>query len=279
MAPGCWEPGPGALGPGGTLSTAGHCTDPRPGIVNVLRSGAGSGGRALTFSYPRFALRTRVMADRGTRAGQRHDSAEILAWLSKTHAPHDEGLEKAFEAPEVSGLPAIQVGPNDGRLLFLLLRLVQARRVVEIGTLAGYSAIWLARALGPGGRLWTVEADPAHADVAEKSIEEAGCSDVVTVCRGPALEVLPSIEDQGPFDAVFVDADKGNYPHYGAWAAAHVRPGGLLLGDNALFFGRLLDDTEDAAAMRRFHQDASASFDTAFIGTPEGLLLGIRRGG
>jgi caffeoyl-CoA O-methyltransferase len=174
-------------------------------------------------------------------------------------------------------MPAIQLGPSEARLVELLLMLIRAERVVEIGTLAGYSAIRIARAIGSKGRLWTIEADPKHAAVSRANIEVAGVPDRVTVLEGAALDVLPALERYAPFDAVFVDADKGNYDAYGRWAARNLRAGGLLLGDNAYLFGRLMETSDEAAAMRRFHEECARAFDTVCIPTPDGLLLGVKR--
>jgi predicted O-methyltransferase YrrM len=157
----------------------------------------------------------------------------------------------------------------------MLLRMIGARRVVEVGTLAGYSAIRMARALPSDGQLITIEFDPKHAGLARENIKAAGLDKIITVEVGAGLEVLPRL--QGPFDAVFIDADKGNYDGYGRWAAQNVRKGGLLLGDNSFYFGKLLDDSKEAAAMRRFHEEARDAFDTVNIPTPDGLLLGVRR--
>lgn len=217
------------------------------------------------------------MADPQSRTGARYATPELLSWLDALHAPHDAALSRAFATPEREGIPAIHVGPSEGRLLELLLGLVRAARVVEIGTLAGYSAIRLARALAPGGRLWTLELDETHALAAERNLAAAGLASSVTILRGRALELLPTIEPHGPFDAVFVDADKESYAEYGRWAARNVRPGGLLLGDNAFLFGELLADTPRARAMRLFHEEARVAFDTVCIPTPDGLLLGIKR--
>lgn len=216
------------------------------------------------------------MADADSRSGTTYATPELLAWVDALHAAHDPALERAFQAPGVHGLPAIQVGRSEGKALALLLRLAGAKRVVEIGALAGYSAIRLARALPSDGRLFTVESDARHAAVTRENVVAAGLASKVTLLEGAALDVLPSIEGEGPFDAVFIDADKGNYDGYGRWAAAHVRRGGLLLGDNAYFFGRLLEDSREAAAMRRFHEEARAVFDTVCLPTPDGLLLGVR---
>jgi caffeoyl-CoA O-methyltransferase len=174
-------------------------------------------------------------------------------------------------------MPAIQVAPSEGKLLGMLIALAGARRVVEVGTLAGYSALRIARALPPDGKLWSIEHDPRHAAVARTSIAEAGLADRVEVLVGPGVALLERLTPEGPFDAVFIDADKANYDRYGRWARANLRAGGLLLGDNAYFFGRLLEPSPEAEAMRRFHEEAAASFDTVCIPTPDGLLLGIKR--
>jgi predicted O-methyltransferase YrrM len=174
-------------------------------------------------------------------------------------------------------MPSISVGPNEGRTLELLLRLANARKVVEIGTLAGYSTIWMARALPRGGHLWTLERDPHHAEVARANLAAAGLTDRVDVLVGDAVDTLAGLQEKGPFCAVFVDADKERYDHYGAWAAANLRPGGLLLGDNAYYFGRLLGDEPGALAMRAFHRAATEAFDSVCVPTPDGLVVGIRR--
>ena len=217
------------------------------------------------------------MADLESRQGHRYDSPEILAYLNGLHAGHDSGLASAFAAPELHGLPAIQVGMSEGKLLTLLLRLAGATKVVEFGTLAGYSAIRLAQALPSAGRLWTLELEEKYAAVARENLVLAGLSQRVEVLVGPALDALPALEAEGPFDAIFIDADKGQYDLYGSWAAANLRLGGLLLVDNAYYFGQLLDETPEAVAVRRCHEEAAQAFDTVCIPTPDGLLLGIKK--
>ena len=216
------------------------------------------------------------MADQGSRAGERYATPQILEYAARTHHPSDRGLERAFQAPARHGMPEIQLGPSEGRLLELLLRLINATKVVEIGTLAGYSALWMARALPPGGHLWTIESDPKHAGVAAEVVGEAGFGDRVTIIRDEAADVLPRLRDSGPFCAVFLDADKGRYDLYGRWATANLRPGGLLIGDNAYLFGRLLEDSEEARAMRRFHEEMSSSYRSVCLPTPDGLAVGVR---
>ena len=160
------------------------------------------------------------------------------------------------------GIPAIQVGPSEGKLLELLLRLAGAKKVVEVGTLVGYSAIHMARALPAGGHLWSVEFEPSHAEVARANIAAAGLADKVTVLVGAGRDVLPTLNGNGPFDAVFIDADKVNYDHYGQWAVENLRPGGLVLGDNAYLFGELLEDSDRAprdARVPRAGREAAAT--------------------
>jgi len=173
-------------------------------------------------------------------------------------------------------MPEIQVGPSEGRLLELLLRLARARNVVEIGTLAGYSALWMLRALPESGHLWTLERDAAHAEVAAEVFRDAGVEDRITMLVGDAVDSLPKLSDSGPFCAVFIDADKARYDWYGRWATNHLRKGGLLIGDNAYLFGELLDDTDTARAMRRFHQEMAEHYDSVCIPTPDGLAVGVR---
>jgi caffeoyl-CoA O-methyltransferase len=213
------------------------------------------------------------MADNDSRAGARYATEEILGYVNRTHASHDAGLAKAFAVPD--GMPAIQVGPSEGRFLYLLMKMIGAKKVVEVGTLAGYSAIHMARALPAGGQLWTIEYEPKHAEVARSNIAAAGLSDRVTVLVGAGRDVLPTIK--GPVDAVFIDADKGNYDHYGHWAIEHLRPGGLVLGDNAYLFGKLLEDSDTGRAMRRFHEEVAATCESVCLPTPDGLVLGIKK--
>ncbi|HEX3764388.1 MAG TPA: O-methyltransferase [Kofleriaceae bacterium] len=215
------------------------------------------------------------MADSATRAGERPATAAILDYVNRVHAPHDVGLARAFAVPD--GIPAIQVSPSDGKLIGLLLRMIGAAKVVELGTLAGYSAIHMARSLAPGGHLWSIEYEPRHAEVARANLEAAGVADRVTVLVGAGRKLLPTLVDHAPFDAVFIDADKVSYHQYGRWAIDHLRQGGLVLGDNAYLFGELLDDTDRGKAMRAFHELVAAHCDSVCATTPEGLVIGIKR--
>ncbi len=181
----------------------------------------------------------------------------VDGFIAETLTPHDEALRAALEAAEAAGLPPIQVSPPQGKLLALLIRLVGARKVLEFGTLGGYSSILMARELPAGGRLITLEANPDYAEVARGSIEGAGLGDVVELRVGPALESLEGLEGDAPFDLVFIDADKVNTPNYFAWALDHVRPGALIVADNVVRGGTLAEaaSTDDATeAQRRLHE-------------------------
>ena len=172
--------------------------------------------------------------------------------------PSDAALNEALRASDAAGLPDIQITANQGHFLQILARLAGARRILEIGTLGGYSTIWLARALAPSGRLTTLEVDPKHAEVARANLSRAGLSDVVEVRVGPALETLPQLE--GPFDFTFIDADKVNTAEYFAWAVTLSRPGSVIVVDNVVREGALADaasDDTNVRAMRRFLEAAA----------------------
>ncbi|MFI5747951.1 O-methyltransferase [Streptomyces sp. NPDC051644] len=175
----------------------------------------------------------------------------------------DEALDAAVEASDKAGLPAIQVAANQGKLLNLLARLQGARTVLEIGTLGGYSTIWLARALPEGGRLVTLEFDPECAEVARGNIERAGLADVVEIRVGRALDTLPELAEQGygPFDIVFIDADKPSNPDYLAWSLKLTRPGSLIIADNVVRDGEVVDGGSDdpkVQGVRRFTELVAA---------------------
>jgi predicted O-methyltransferase YrrM len=178
-------------------------------------------------------------------------------YLGDLLAPPDPALATVLAASDEAGLPPINVAPNQGKLLNLLSRAIGARRVLEIGTLGGYSTIWLARALPPDGRIVTLEADPRHAAIARANIVRAGLDGVVDVRLGPALETLPRLESEGagPFDVVFIDADKPNNVAYFDWALRLTRPGSLIVVDNVVRGGTVIDADSNSATVqgvRRF---------------------------
>lgn len=189
--------------------------------------------------------------------------AAVDEYVSGLLAPHDQALDAALSAAGAAGLPPIQVSPPQGKLLYLLAKSLGAQRILEFGTLAGYSTIWLARALADGGRLITLEADPAYAEVARKNIAGAGMDDVVDLRVGPALETLPELaqEGAGPFDLIFIDADKVHSPDYFAWSLEHSRPGSLIVIDNVVRDGSLVEAGSDDAtiqAQRHLHEMLAA---------------------
>jgi len=164
----------------------------------------------------------------------------------------DSVLDAALADSADRGLPAINVSPPQGKFLHLLARMLGARRILEVGTLGGYSTIWLARGLPPGGRLVTLEADSIHAEVARANLDRAGLLRVVDIRLGPALETLPKLaaEAGGPFDFIFIDADKPSTPEYFAWALKLSRPGSLIVVDNVVRKGGVADPANTDANVR-----------------------------
>jgi len=187
----------------------------------------------------------------------------VDGYLAARLLPDDPVLDAALSANKAARLPAIDVSPLAGKFLHLVARMMGARRILEIGTLGGYSTIWLARALPTDGRLISLEALPEHAAVARSNIERAGLSGLAEVRIGPALDTLPLLEREGdgPFDLVFIDADKPNNPHYLAWAVKLSRPGTVIICDNVVRHGRIADPANrdaDVEGTRRFFEAVAA---------------------
>jgi predicted O-methyltransferase YrrM len=162
-------------------------------------------------------------------------------YFSDLLIPTDPALDAALSESAAAGLPVIHVSPPQGKLLHLLARTLPAQRILELGTLGGYSTIWLARALPPGGQLITLEAEPRHAEVARANLARAGLAEVVAVRVGPALSTLPTLAELPLFDLVFLDADKANLAAYFRWARALTRRGGLIIADNVVRAGAVID--------------------------------------
>jgi predicted O-methyltransferase YrrM len=173
-------------------------------------------------------------------------------YITGLFAQNDEALDAALRESSAAGLPAIHVSPSQGKLLHLLARALGARSILEVGTLGGYSTIWLARALPAGGRLVTLEADPRHAAVARANLARAGLSGVVEVRLGRALDLLARIasESGGPFDLIFIDADKAGYPDYFPWALKLSRRGSLIIADNVVRNGAVADAASADASVQ-----------------------------
>jgi predicted O-methyltransferase YrrM len=176
-------------------------------------------------------------------------------------APSDVGLDSALRASAEAGLPAHAVSPNQGKLLMLLAQIQGARKILEIGTLGGYSAIWMARALPAGGRLITLEANEKHAEVALSNIARAKLDHVVDARVGRALDTLPLLISEAPFDLIFIDADKPNNLEYLRWSIRLSRPGSLIVADNVMREGAVIDgDSGDpnVVGVRRFLEALAA---------------------
>lgn len=190
-----------------------------------------------------------------------NDATDLLlridTYIEELFAPPDPALEGALRRSRAVGLPEIQISPTEGKLLRLLAEIAGVRRILEIGTLGGYSTIHLAGALPEDGLLVSLEADERNAGVARENIAEAGLESVVEVRVGDARELLAwMFEDgEGPFDLTFIDADKGGYPEYLEWALRLSRPGSLILGDNAIMGGSVIEPEEGSAqAIRQFNE-------------------------
>lgn len=173
--------------------------------------------------------------------------AALSRYVAELFAPEDEALKTLRGEIAESDLPEIYISAEEGRLLQVLLRTIGARRVIELGTLGGYSAIWMARALPESGRLITIEKEASRAEVARRHLARAGVADRVEVRVGAARDVLRELDRGGPFDAVFIDADKESYPEYLEWCFENVRTGGLVIADNAFKGGQVLEESEDPA--------------------------------
>ena len=192
-------------------------------------------------------------------------------YITQLFVPPDPVLEAALRASNEADLPPINVSQTQGKLLYILALSCQARSILEIGTLGGYSTIWLARALPNGGKLITLESDTKHAEIARANIARANLSDAVEVRLGKALETLPQLAAEGfaPFDLVFIDADKQNTPAYFEWSLKLTRRGSLIITDNVVRNGAVIDaDSDDAnvQGVRRFNAAlASESSVTATV--------------
>jgi len=196
---------------------------------------------------------------------------DVDAFLDSTVIGEDPALTAALESSDAAGLPQIAVSAQQGKFLCLLAGAIQARRILEIGTLGGFSTIWLARGAGPQGRVVTLEYEPRHAEVARANLQRAGVADRVEVLVGAALDTLPTLSG-GPFDLAFIDADKENNAAYLEWAVRLARPGSVIVVDNVIREGRILEPESDDARISATRQTLQLMgehprLDTAVIQT------------
>jgi caffeoyl-CoA O-methyltransferase len=211
-------------------------------------------------------------------------SVDLARWAEGVFRPEDELLREIRERSIAAGLPAIQVGRFDGLHLEVLARLAGARKAVEIGTLGGYSGVCLLRGMGEGGFLHTFELEEKNAAVSKESFRRAGFESRVRIHVGKALDNLAACAKEGPFDLVFIDADKVGYPAYLAWAEENLRVGGVVLGDNAFGWGGVADpnyageNPESISALRAFSErlGRGGRFRSTMIPTEEGLAMGVK---
>ena len=214
--------------------------------------------------------------------GLGQNDAAVRRYLESVLGPEDAVLAEIRERSRAAGLPDIQVARFDGRHLETIVSAIAAKWIVEIGTLGGYSGVCLARRMAPGGRLDTFEYEPRHAEVARESFRKAGVADRVRIHVGAALEKLSGIESDGPFDLVFIDADKIGYPAYLRWSAANLRRGGVVLADNVFraAFGAVEGwSRENVEALDAFNRELVSGGDVlaTFVPTVEGLAMGVKK--
>ena len=186
----------------------------------------------------------------------------VDAYISTLLAPEDDALRAVDPSLTDAGMPQISVSANQGKFLQVLARLCNARRILELGTLGGYSTIWMARALAPGGKLISLELDPAYATVAQANIDRAGLTSAVEIRVGRAIDLLPQLRAEEPFDLIFIDADKPPYAEYFAEAMQLTRPGGLIVADNVIRNGEVLNpatDDDRVQGVQRFNAMLGAS--------------------
>jgi caffeoyl-CoA O-methyltransferase len=212
-----------------------------------------------------------------------NDDARLARYVSETYRPEDDALRDVRERSDAAGLPDIQVAALDSRHLEVLVRMTGARRALEIGTLGGYSGLAIFRGMQPGGTLTTLELEAAHAAVAAETFRRAGVAERARILQGRALDLLPTLVSEPPFDFCFIDADKENYPLYLDWVARLLRPGGVIAADNVFLFGQMAGPvgagaSEEAQAMHAFHLRLARSgeFRATVLPTGEGLAVGVR---
>ncbi len=205
---------------------------------------------------------------------------QVEKYITDLFSPEDDVLKSIQAEAARQELPTISIRPFEGRLLQFLMTTITARTVLEIGTLAGYSGVWLARALPPDGKLFTLEKSSKHAQVARESFKLAGVEKKVVLLEGSALDSLRKLVDQAPFDFIFIDAEKTGYPDYLAWAVENLRPGGMVAAHNALRGGRILaPESDDDRAMAAFNQSLASNsrLESYIFNVGDGMAVGIKK--
>jgi len=208
---------------------------------------------------------------------------QISGYITQLFADEDSHLKQAREESPQLGLPAISIQPEEGRFLQFLVRACGARKAVEIGTLGGYSGTWIGRGLLPGGKLISLDKEPKHAEVARKHFAEAGLDEVIEVLVGDAHRLLLEIKSQGPFDFVFIDAEKPGLPAYFDWAIKNIRTGGIIAAHNAFRKGSVVglkQDDDHSALMRQFNQQVASEerLISTIYPAGDGTLISVKIG-
>lgn len=206
--------------------------------------------------------------------------SQLDGYVTDLYAQEDDTLRWIQQEANRHELPTISLKPFEGRLMQFLVGLVGAKKIVEIGTLAGYSGVWMARALPADGKLYTLEKSSKHAQVARASFQRAGVVNKVEILEGDARESLRKLSAKGPFDLVFIDADKASYPDYLAWAVDNLRPGGLVTAHNAFRGGSILQpQSEEDRAMLAFNQSIADNpkLDAMILAVGDGMAVGIKK--
>jgi len=207
---------------------------------------------------------------------------EVLdQYVADLFAQEDEALKWIQEEADRHDLPAISIRPDEGRLLQTLMLAIGAKKAIEIGALAGYSGVWIARALPADGHLYSVEKSSKHAKVVRRSFEKAGVANKADVMEGSAMDMLRKLESKAPFDFIFIDADKAAYKDYLAWSIEHLRVGGMVTAHNAFREGRIVDiQSDEDRAMDAFNRSLASDLrlESTIISVGDGLAVGIKKG-
>ncbi len=214
---------------------------------------------------------------------ERTTSSQSIDYIRDLFAPEDATLKHVIRTIEENDLRTIQIGPDEGKMLEFIIKLANVKTVVELGTLAGYSTLWMARAIPEGGHVYTVEHSPEVATIAQENFDKAGVNNKITLLHGDADKMLPELEGNAPFDMIFIDADKVGYYDYLLWAEKNIKKGGIIVGDNTFLFGAVYQDLDKVENVSKQAQDAMRKFNrrladptlynSIMIPTAEGLTV------